>query len=135
MATVPNGPMGSGIDIDIITREPVQPKTSDERANEAKAKMEEAIFQALSLQQDLAKSPLLALMLNHFTNRLAVLAKEDAVCQTILAVLSNIRSTIDIVPEYAHRRFKEILGASIHVAPLAPPDPAAQAIPGVEPPA
>jgi hypothetical protein len=132
MATLPNGPMGSGIDIDIETRKPVVPKSLNEIASAAKTKMEEAVFRAISLQADLSKSPVLELLLQQFTNRMDALAKQDPVCATLLAVLVNIRSTIDIVPQYAHKRFKDMLGASVTVPPAVMPDPAAQAIPESE---
>ena len=132
MAVTGNGPMGGGIDTDISTGMPVIPQAPRDRAAEAKAHMEEAVLRAISLQSDLARSPVLALMLQQFTNRLDVLSKSDPVCATILAVLVNIRNTIDIVPEHAHKRFKDILGGSVVVPPAVIPDTAADAIPEPE---
>jgi hypothetical protein len=132
MAGMGNGPMGGGIATDIVTRKPEVPRTPEDRAAAAKAQMDGAVMRAVSLQADLAQSPVLELLLRQFTNRVSQLTKTDPVCQTLLGVLVNIRSTIDIVPEYAHRRFQEILGATVQVPPPVAPDPAAEAIPETE---
>ena len=120
MAIAGNGPMGGGVDVDILTRQPVTPKSPQAAAAEAKARMEEAVLKAISLQHDLQKSPVLELLLTQFHGRLDELAKNDPVCQTILGVLTHIRNMVDILPEYAHKRFRNLLGNSISVPPFSP---------------
>lgn len=129
MATVGNGPMGGGIDIDITTRQPIIPKSPEEAAAQAKSQMEEAVFKAISLQQDLQHSPVLELLLNQLYSRLDALAKQDTVCQTILGVITSIRNTVDILPGYAHRRFQAALGNRIPMPPWSPTCCAPEGIP------
>jgi hypothetical protein len=125
--------MGGGVETDIATGLPrVINRTPDERAADAQAKMAEAIHAAITLQQELATSPVLGILLAQFNERLTELANNDPICQTILNTLIKMRHTIEVVPTHAQRRFREVLGPGITVPPFTIPNAAPSGIPAEE---
>lgn len=106
-------PMGvSGIDTDIITGQPRQPKTLEEQQAEAGLKETQAIQEAVQLVQELPG--VLPIMARQLENRLIELMKTDHHCRSILQMFSAFRLKIEVAPNIAAKIRRQAMGPTLN---------------------
>jgi len=102
-------PMGvSGIDTDIITGKPRQPKTLEEQQAEAGLKETQAIQEAVQLIQELPG--VLPIMARKLEQRLMTLMKTDSHCRSILQMIGAFRLKVEVAPDIAAKIRRQAMG-------------------------
>jgi hypothetical protein len=98
----------SGIDTDIITGKPCQPKTLEEQQAEAGLKETQAIQEAFQLVQELPA--VLPIMARQLENRLIELMKADPHCRSILQMIGAFRVKVEVAPDIAAKIRRQAMG-------------------------
>ena len=106
-------PMGvSGIDLDITTGRPRQPKTQEEHKAELEAKETLMQHELAQLSQEL---PLvLPILARQLENRLKELMGADPLCLSILKVVGALRMKVEVGPQVVNKLRRLSYGAMLN---------------------
>ncbi len=106
-------PMGvSGIDLDIVTGQPRQIKTLEERKAQEELKDVKALQEAVQLSQELPA--ILPIMARQLENRLLELMRADAQCLGILQMINAFKVKIDLGPHVAAKIRRQAMGVVLN---------------------
>jgi len=106
-------PMGvSGIDLDIVTGQPRQVLTREERKGQEELKEVKALQEATQISQELpAVLPIVARQLE---NRILELMRADGHCQSILQIINAFKVKIDLGPHVAAKIRRQAMGVVLN---------------------
>jgi hypothetical protein len=106
-------PMGvSGIDLDIVTGLPRQPKSRAEREADIGLKEAKVLQEAAQLTHELPLVlPILARQLEH---RLGELMATDSTCQSILQVIAALRMKVEVAPRVVSKMRRQSFGVVLN---------------------
>ena len=107
----------SGIDTDIVSGRPTAEKRAKPKEAEAVIGYRKTVLEALDLAAELQKgSPILALMVRQYRERLSALAAQDPECQMIEKAILAMRVTLEVRPRMAEERMRQMVGP--HLEPF-----------------
>lgn len=122
-------PMGSGgLDTDITTGLPREPKTLEDKRIELEAKEGRILTDALNLSHELPH--VAKIMARQLEAKLIQLARKDEFCQSIEAMASEMRAKIEILPKVAAKIRRQMFGPVLNA--YVEPEVAPQGIPTEE---
>ena len=106
-------PMGvSGINLDIVTGQPRQVKTREEREAQEELKDVKALQEAVQISQELpAVLPILARQLE---NRILEIMRADAQCLSLLQIINALKVKIDLGPHVAAKIRRQAMGVVLN---------------------
>ena len=106
-------PMGvSGIDLEITTGRPRQPKTQEEHKAELEAK--ETLMQQELTQLSQELPLVLPIMARQLEARLKELMAADPLCLSILKMVGALRMKVEVAPRVVNKLLRQSFGAVLN---------------------
>lgn len=106
-------PMGpSGVDIDMVSGRPVDPKKKPEiQKSKATEHLRGTIKDSLDLAVELQGSPVVRMLVKKLTDRLTALASQDPECKALEDILTGLHFKLEVAPATARKRLQQIMGS------------------------
>ncbi|MEW6385917.1 MAG: hypothetical protein AB1491_00150 [Thermodesulfobacteriota bacterium] len=101
----------SGAPVDMVTGRPlVETRPGTE---EAKVRHFQAVQDSRALLTELQASPLLALLVKKYSDRLELLARNDQQCVALEEVIRELHGKIELIPRMAEERLRKLMGKEL----------------------
>ena len=100
---------GGGPEVDMVSGHP-RDIVPNKQEDEAKARYQGAVQEAVELTAELQTSPVLKVLTAKYRERLVALARQDPECQALEGIILSLRYKLELAPLQAEQQLRRLLG-------------------------